>query len=57
MNALSVFFKDLAAAVKNPKVLIPIIAVMFIPIMYSGVYLAAFWDPYGHLDNLLRSPW
>ncbi|WP_339321009.1 YhgE/Pip domain-containing protein [Paenibacillus sp. FSL W8-0194] len=52
MNALSVFFKDLAAAVKNPKVLIPIIAVMFIPIMYSGVYLAAFWDPYGHLDNL-----
>ncbi|MEC0370451.1 YhgE/Pip family protein [Paenibacillus chibensis] len=52
MNAFSVFFKDLGAALKNPKVLIPVIAVMFIPIMYSGVYLAAFWDPYGHLDRL-----
>ncbi|MWV43176.1 ABC transporter permease [Paenibacillus sp. HJL G12] len=52
MNAISVFFKDLGAALKNPKVLIPVIAVMFIPIMYSGVYLAAFWDPYGHLDRL-----
>ncbi|MCJ8014847.1 YhgE/Pip domain-containing protein [Paenibacillus sp. KQZ6P-2] len=52
MKALSVFFKDLGAALKNPKVLIPVIAVIFIPIMYSGVYLAAFWDPYGHLDQL-----
>ncbi|MFU1794967.1 YhgE/Pip family protein [Paenibacillus azoreducens] len=52
MKSLSVFFKDLAAALRNPKVLIPVIAVMFIPIMYSGVYLAAFWDPYGHLDRL-----
>nr|WP_145156907.1 YhgE/Pip domain-containing protein [Paenibacillus terrae] len=52
MKSIAVFFKDLAAAAKNPKVLIPVIAVMFIPILYSGVYLAAFWDPYGHLDQL-----
>ncbi|MDO7907189.1 YhgE/Pip domain-containing protein [Paenibacillus sp. JX-17] len=52
MKSLSVFFKDLGTAVKNPKVLIPIIAIMFIPIIYSGIYLAAFWDPYGHLDRL-----
>ncbi|GAF07744.1 hypothetical protein JCM16418_1772 [Paenibacillus pini JCM 16418] len=32
--------------------MIPVIAVMFIPILYSGVYLAAFWDPYSHLDQL-----
>ena len=25
---------------------------MFIPIMYAGMYLWAFWDPYGNLDHL-----
>lgn len=25
---------------------------MFIPIMYAGMYLWAFWDPYGNLDKL-----
>ncbi|MEO4054553.1 YhgE/Pip domain-containing protein [Solibacillus sp. CAU 1738] len=37
---------------KTKKMLIPIIAVLFIPVMYSGMFLWAFWDPYSHLDNL-----
>ena len=37
---------------RNPKVLIPVIAILFIPILYSGIYLAAYWDPYGHVDKL-----
>lgn len=37
---------------KNKKLLIAIIGVMFIPLLYSGVYLYAFWDPYGNLDRL-----
>lgn len=52
MKTLSVFFQDVWRALKNPKVLIPLIAVMLIPILYTGVYLTAFWDPYGKLETL-----
>ncbi|WP_054956580.1 YhgE/Pip domain-containing protein [Paenibacillus dakarensis] len=52
MKSLSVFFKDIAAAARNPKLLIPIIAVLFIPVMYSGMFLGAFWDPYGKMNEL-----
>lgn len=36
----------------NKKLLIPIIAVLFIPILYSGMFLWAFWDPYDRLPDL-----
>lgn len=36
----------------NKKLLIPVIAILFIPILYSGMYLWAFWNPYGHLEDL-----
>ena len=52
MKSLSVFAKDLGAAVRNKKILIPIIAVLFIPVMYSGMFLGAFWDPYGKMEDL-----
>lgn len=52
MKSLSVFFKDLTSAARNPKILIPIIAVLFIPVMYSGMFLGAFWDPYGKMNEL-----
>ncbi|MDE3838142.1 hypothetical protein C0966_01920 [Bacillus methanolicus] len=44
--------KEFSAIIKNKKLLISIIAVLFIPIIYSGMFLWAFWDPYAHLDNL-----
>jgi putative membrane protein len=40
------------AVFKNKKILIPVLAVLFIPIMYSGTYLWAFWNPYGKLEEL-----
>ncbi|RUT30600.1 YhgE/Pip domain-containing protein [Paenibacillus zeisoli] len=52
MRALSVFFKDIKSGVKKPMTLISFIAVIFVPILYCGMYLSAFWDPYGHLDEL-----
>ncbi|WMT42098.1 YhgE/Pip domain-containing protein [Paenibacillus sp. D2_2] len=52
MNSMSVFFKDLAAAFKKPKVFIPMIVIMFIPVLYSGMFLKAFWDPYGKMNEL-----
>ncbi|MHA6532817.1 YhgE/Pip family protein [Paenibacillus sp. BAC0078] len=52
MKSLSVFAKDLGAAFKNPKVLIPMFVVLFIPVLYSGLFLKAFWDPYGKMNEL-----
>jgi len=52
MKSMSVFFKDLASSFKKPKVIIPILVVMFIPVLYSGMFLKAFWDPYGKMDEI-----
>lgn len=52
MNSMSVFFKDLVASFKKPKVIIPILVVLFIPVLYSGMFLTAFWDPYGKMNEL-----
>jgi putative membrane protein len=46
------FKEELLAILKNKKVLIPIIAVMFVPVLYAGMFLWAFWDPYAKLDEL-----
>ncbi|WP_137743604.1 YhgE/Pip domain-containing protein [Robertmurraya siralis] len=43
---------ELSSLVKNKKLLIPVIAILFIPILYSGMFLWAFWDPYEHLADL-----
>ncbi|MEY9980112.1 YhgE/Pip family protein [Lysinibacillus sp. RC79] len=37
---------------KTRKMLVSIIAVLFIPVMYAGMFLWAFWDPYKGLPNL-----
>ncbi|MFD1673543.1 YhgE/Pip family protein [Alicyclobacillus fodiniaquatilis] len=34
------------------KRLIPIIAIFFIPVLYAGIFLWAFWNPYGNLNRL-----
>lgn len=43
---------ELRGILHNRKLLISVIGVMVIPLLYSGTYLWAFWDPYGHLDRL-----
>ncbi|QHW30873.1 YhgE/Pip domain-containing protein [Paenibacillus rhizovicinus] len=52
MQGLSLFGKELSRIVRNPKLLIPILGILFIPIMYSGMLIGAFWDPYGKLDKM-----
>lgn len=37
---------------KTKKMLISVIAVLFVPVMYSGMFLWAFWDPYANLESL-----
>ena len=36
---------ELKTILSNRKVLIPIIAILFIPVLYAGMFLWAFWDP------------
>lgn len=52
MKGLQQFTHELAAIVRNPKTLIPVVGVLMIPVMYSGMFLGAFWDPYGKMDKL-----
>ncbi|MCJ8014397.1 YhgE/Pip domain-containing protein [Paenibacillus sp. KQZ6P-2] len=52
MRSLSVFVKDMAATVRNRKLLISMVAVICIPVMYAGLFLTAFWDPYAKMDQL-----
>ncbi|WP_423409621.1 YhgE/Pip family protein [Heyndrickxia sp. MSNUG] len=44
--------QEFLAILRNKKLLIPILAVIFIPVLYSGMFLWAFWDPYEHLSDL-----
>ena len=48
----SLIREEWKAIFTKPKFLVSMIAILFIPIMYCGVYLWAFWDPYSHLDRL-----
>jgi len=52
MKSVSVFLKDAGSAIKNRKLLVSMIAILFIPVMYSGMFLGAFWDPYGKMTDL-----
>ncbi|MGH0778016.1 YhgE/Pip family protein [Bacillus cereus] len=44
--------KEFTQIIKSKKILIPIIAVLFVPVLYAGMFLWAFWDPYKQLDDL-----
>lgn len=43
---------ELNSIVRNKFVLIPVIAVMLVPLLYSALFLGAFWDPYAKLDKV-----
>ncbi|WP_010677275.1 YhgE/Pip domain-containing protein [Bacillus timonensis] len=48
----SSFIAELKNILSNRKVLIPILAVAFVPVLYAGMFLWAFWDPYDQMGNL-----
>ncbi|MGO4541317.1 YhgE/Pip family protein [Paenibacillus sp. 2TAB19] len=49
---LKQFGKELSGIGKNKMLLISIAGVMVIPVMYSSMFISAFWDPYGNLDKM-----
>lgn len=52
MKALALLKSEIMQILHKRKLLIAIIGVMTIPVLYSGTYLWAFWDPYAHLDRM-----
>lgn len=51
-NCVNLFFAEWKNILRNRKVFIPILAIVFIPILYAGMFLWAFWDPYDQLEDL-----
>lgn len=45
-------WKETRSLFTNKSLLIAMAAVLFIPILYTGIFLWAFWDPYDKLDHL-----
>ncbi len=37
---------------RTRKMLVPMIAILFIPVLYAGMFLWAFWDPYDAMNEL-----
>lgn len=52
MNFLKVLWSDISNIFRNRFIRISVAAVIMIPLIYGGLYLAAFWDPYGKTENL-----
>jgi len=52
MNGLQLLKAEMKAILSNKRLLVPIIAVAFIPLLYAGMFLWAFWDPYGKMEHL-----
>ena len=52
MNFLKVLLSDISNIFRNRFIRVSVIAIIMIPLIYGGLYLAAFWDPYGKTENL-----
>lgn len=52
MNFFKVVKGDLRAMVKSRLFRISLVGIIIVPVLYSLLYLKAFWDPYGSLDSL-----
>lgn len=52
MNFAKIARKDIAGIFKNRFIRISVIAIIIVPLLYSLLYLAAFWDPYSRMDKL-----
>ncbi len=52
MNAFRLWLAEWKDISKNKKMLISLIAILLVPVLYGGMFLWAFWDPYGKMDEL-----
>jgi len=52
VKGIKQFAKELSGIGRNKKVLIPVVAILTVPVLYCAMFLGAFWDPYGKLVDL-----
>lgn len=52
MNFLRVAGRDIKSIFKNRFIRVSVTAIIIVPLLYSLLYLYAFWDPYSHLQDM-----
>ena len=52
MNFLKIAGKDIKSIFKNRFIRVSVIAIVVVPLLYSLLYLDAFWDPYARLSEM-----
>ena len=51
-GGICVIKKELKALWENKLLFVVFIAILLIPTIYAGIFLASMWDPYGEVSNL-----
>jgi putative membrane protein len=52
MNFLKVAGRDISSIFKNRFIRVSVIAIIIVPLLYSLLYLDAFWDPYTRIKDM-----
>ncbi|MDS0524409.1 YhgE/Pip domain-containing protein [Clostridium sp. SHJSY1] len=52
MNFIKIAGSDIKGIFKNRFIRVSVIAIIIVPLLYSLLYLDAFWDPYGRLKDM-----
>lgn len=52
MDFLKIAGRDIKNIFKNRIIRVSVIAIIVVPLLYSLLYLKAFWDPYSHLTSM-----
>lgn len=52
MNFLKVAWRDISSIFKNRFIRVSVIAIIIVPLLYSLLYLDAFWDPYARIKDM-----
>lgn len=52
MKKKSMISAEWKQLLRTKKMLIAMVAILFIPVLYAGMFLWAFWDPYANMNEL-----
>lgn len=52
MNFMKIAWRDISSIFKNRFIRVSVTAIIIVPLLYSMLYLYAFWDPYSRLTSM-----
>ncbi|RLQ93849.1 YhgE/Pip domain-containing protein [Falsibacillus albus] len=52
MKGLKLFVQDWKHILKSRKTILAIAILLCMPLLYAGMFIASYWNPYGNLDKL-----